>query len=240
MYASPVVQPGCISNPPLTRHADKGLQRMSVDDLKQISLGRTLREGVSAVVESLTLSSYCGFGNLYFVSLTIRLCVFCAYVSVFSQVPLENSNLFCWAERNNVLLFSPEPQSREQHFSVRVEERMEWDGGSMGRMMNIKVREAWEGASRAHMHSWVLCSSVCGGKRERREWRQMAFYLCKLLSSLDCGCSLWNRRPMEHIQGFFGGLHHWPVCPLFIPLIWDKLAWCMLKSINSFFSPIWP
>ena len=137
-------------------------------------------------------------------------------------------------------LFSPEPQSREQHFSVRVEERMEWDGGSMGRMMNIKVREAWEGASRAHMHSWVLCSSVCGGKRERREWRQMAFYLRKLLSSVDCGCSLWNRRPMEHIQGFFGGLHHWPVCPLFIPLTWDKLAWCMLKSINSFFSPIWP
>ena len=54
---------------------------MSVDDLKQISLGRTLREGVSTVVGSLTLSSCCEFGNLYFVSLTIKPCVFWACVS---------------------------------------------------------------------------------------------------------------------------------------------------------------
>lgn len=104
MYASPVVQPGCISNPPLTRHADKGLQRMSVDDLKLISLGRTLREGVSAVIESLILSSYCGFGNLYFVSLTIRLCVFCAYVSL-SSVRFLWKIPTCFAELRETMFF---------------------------------------------------------------------------------------------------------------------------------------
>lgn len=61
---------------------------------------------------------------------------------VFGQVPLENSNLFCRAERNNVLLFSPESQRGEQHSSVRAKERMECSGGSMGRMVNIKVRGA--------------------------------------------------------------------------------------------------
>lgn len=179
MYASPIVQLGCISNPSLTRHADKGLQRMSVDDLKQISLGRTLREGVSTVVGSLTLSSCCGFGNLYFVSLTIRPCVFWAYVSL-SSVRFLWKIPTCFAEQRETMFFCSVLSHREGNNTPLSGRRKGWNAmeAAWGEWWISK----WEEPEReSHVHTCTpgsfapLCVVARG--REGKEGKRPFAYL---------------------------------------------------------------
>lgn len=153
---------------------------MSVDDLKQISLGRTLRErGVAQWLKAWHCLAIVGLETCTLLAWLSELCVslclcLCLQSGFLWKIPT------CFTELRETMFFCSVLSLGRTSLSG-VEERMEWDGGSMGRMMNIKVREAWEGASRAHMHSWVLCSSCVWWQRGEGNERQMAFYLCQTI-----------------------------------------------------------
>lgn len=188
-----------------------------MDDLKQISLGRTLREGVSTVVESLALSSCCGFGNLYFVSLTIRLCVFCACVSL-SSVRFLWKIPTCFAELRETMFFCSVLSHRAGNNTSLSGWRKGWNGmeAAWGEWWISK----WEKPEREpHVHtctpgSFALLCVVARG-REGKEGKWPFTYL-NYCPPLTVAVLFGTRRPVEHIQGFFRGLHHWPLHCLFL------------------------
>lgn len=87
-------------------------------------------------------------------------CFPCLRAFVCLQVSLENSSLLCCTEKNNVLLFTLEPGSENNTFSVGRGGKggMGWDGGRCGGNSGYQSERSLKGRPRAHT---LLHPSLC-------------------------------------------------------------------------------